>query len=298
MWIAFKNLYLWYSEQPKNCISALIPCCELLSKTCIFDILNNKGYHNSCQRYVVNCFQKLVSLIFWTTSWRQPSRTTRLWIAFKNLYLWYSEQRGLCRTFLLARCELLSKTCIFDILNNTWWLYYSIKCVVNCFQKLVSLIFWTTFNYLYIYVFMLWIAFKNLYLWYSEQPLVLLFLLVVCCELLSKTCIFDILNNFQKNDTYRLCVVNCFQKLVSLIFWTTKGSQVRQSASLWIAFKNLYLWYSEQPLSQIFNSPRCCELLSKTCIFDILNNFAPYEIEEMTVVNCFQKLVSLIFWTT
>ena len=38
------------------------------------------------------------------------------------------------------------------------------------------------------------------------------------CELLSKTCIFDILNNQPKEIENHLIVVNCFQKLVSLIF--------------------------------------------------------------------------------
>jgi len=38
--------------------------CELLSKNCIFDILNNFTNAVSLQNEVVNCFQKIVSLIF------------------------------------------------------------------------------------------------------------------------------------------------------------------------------------------------------------------------------------------
>ncbi len=38
-----------------------------------------------------------------------------------------------------------------------------------------------------------------------------------------------------------------------------------------------------------------CELLSKNCIFDILNNFPVVAFTASRVVNCFQKIVSLIF---
>ena len=42
------------------------------------------------------------------------------------------------------RCELLSKVDIFDIRNNAgWWINRS-ETVVNCSQKLISLIFGTT----------------------------------------------------------------------------------------------------------------------------------------------------------
>ena len=197
--------------------------CELLSKTCIFDILNNLSSLFCLIRSVVNCFQKLVSLIFWTTDKLWQLMRDELWIAFKNLYLWYSEQ--LCQLYFQSSicCELLSKTCIFDILNNRTLPLGLQPIVVNCFQKLVSLIFWTTMLLNGYAMLMLWIAFKNLYLWYSEQLPVTDKPHLFRCELLSKTCIFDILNNLHAKNPWWLVVVNCFQKLVSLIFWTTNG---------------------------------------------------------------------------
>ena len=246
MWIAFKNLYLWYSEQLRRQLQQRQSCCELLSKTCIFDILNNHLF-------------SLASPIL-------------LWIAFKNLYLWYSEQPYLFDNVIWFCCELLSKTCIFDILNNNANVLYLIIEVVNCFQKLVSLIFWTTVNGIGNDRWTLWIAFKNLYLWYSEQPTKRNWKSINSCELLSKTCIFDILNNTLCHRRFIIHVVNCFQKLVSLIFWTTEGHILLGVGTLWIAFKNLYLWYSEQHMLMEPQPYRCCELLSKTCIFDILNN--------------------------
>ena len=169
MWIAFKSLYLWYSEQP--------------------------GIKYTPKKKVVNCFQKFVSLIFWTTNVYLLVRVGLLWIAFKSLYLWYSEQHGERVTILIVCCELLSKVCIFDILNNKWISTEWIDGVVNCFQKFVSLIFWTT-NY------------NRCHGHFG-------------CELLSKVCIFDILNNERRIFSSLSQVVNCFQKFVSLIFWTT-----------------------------------------------------------------------------
>ena len=143
----------------------------------------------------MNCFQKIVSLIFWTT------------IDFISK--------------AAASCELLSKNCIFDILNNIRCIINRCNRVVNCFQKIVSLIFWTTGFAVWNITEQLWIAFKKLYLWYSEQLFNFKNYHYVSCELLSKNCIFDILNNLPLFYSSTMCVVNCFQKIVSLIFWTT-----------------------------------------------------------------------------
>ena len=170
----------------------------------------------------MNCFQKIVSLIFWTTHAANVPHAERLWIAFKKLYLWYSEQQiGRLRIGTNC-CELLSKNCIFDILNNWGNARRTYGCVVNCFQKIVSLIFWTTIEFNPPNLWWLWIAFKKLYLWYSEQLISEREIVLDSCELLSKNCIFDILNNSSTGVVNACIVVNCFQKIVSLIFWTTK----------------------------------------------------------------------------
>jgi len=67
-------------------------CCELLSKVDIFDIRNNQRMLQKHTQIVVNCSQKLISLIFGTTK-----------------MAWFALQEG---------CELLSKVDIFDIRNN------------------------------------------------------------------------------------------------------------------------------------------------------------------------------------
>ena len=264
LWIAFKSLYLWYSEQRRATLNLRLISCELLSKVCIFDILNNAKLGDSHNRSVVNCFQKFVSLIFWTTSFAAGMSPRPLWIAFKSLYLWYSEQQQGQRVSPKQCCELLSKVCIFDILNNRDIFLITAYIVVNCFQKFVSLIFWTTFRCVNIFIWVLWIAFKSLYLWYSEQLKTERTYLRYSCELLSKVCIFDILNNIVIQYKLGECVVNCFQKFVSLIFWTTSRGGFFLNNMLWIAFKFLYLWLLKQPQTYVDAWLKGCELLSES----------------------------------
>jgi hypothetical protein len=94
--------------------------CELLSKVDIFDIRNNCFHHFLNLVLVVNCSQKLISLIFGTT---------------------LNQRAG-----LKSRCELLSKVDIFDIRNNRSNALSLMMYVVNCSQKLISLIFGTTYR--------------------------------------------------------------------------------------------------------------------------------------------------------
>ncbi len=54
----------------------------------------------------------------------------------------------------------------------------------------------------------------------------------------------------------------------------------------------------EQHESTNPNPQSGCELLSKVDIFDIRNNENGYKVEFTDVVNCSQKLISLIFGTT
>ena len=143
---------------------------------------------------------------------------------------------------------------------------------MNCSQKLISLIFGTTLGLPLSAEALLWIALKSWYLWYSEQLTIKTLNYGNSCELLSKVDIFDIRNNTSHRSTRTTSVVNCSQKLISLIFGTTNGSWNISPVQLWIALKSWYLWYSEQLFTDISTEDLCCELLSKVDIFDIRNN--------------------------
>ena len=63
---------------------------------------------------------------------------------------------------------------------------------------------------------MLWIAFKNWYLWRYKQPGYVSIYIYIRCELLSRIGIFDVINNQAHLAHNTAMVVNCFQELVSL----------------------------------------------------------------------------------
>ena len=173
LWIAFKLLYLWHYWQ--HLIRLHIG------------------------RFVVNCFQIIVSLTLLTT----PKTVVGL---------------AVC-------CELLSNYCIFDIIDNP---SISLKLphpVVNCFQIIVSLTLLTTASLSASLSIMLWIAFKLLYLWHYWQQGLQVCPAALRCELLSNYCIFDIIDNgFELKESY-FKVVNCFQIIVSLTLLTTRLEQ-------------------------------------------------------------------------
>ena len=196
---------------------------------------------------VVNCFQKFVSLPSWTVTEKNMSVKSMLWIAFKSLYLCHLEQSIIGVRKSESRCELLSKVCIFAILNSYQLIFLFVYLVVNCFQKFVSLPSWTVLL--------------------KKQSA------TNRCELLSKVCIFAILNSAFPLLTSTQFVVNCFQKFVSLPSWTVTFKKKRIRIVLWIAFKSLYLCHLEQCLNIRYSSPPSCELLSKVCIFAILNSY-------------------------
>ena len=162
---------------------------------------------------------------------------------------------------------MLSNYCIFDIIDNLRiWKYNRVK---------------------------LWIAFKLLYLWHYWQPNANLYKRIVCCELLSNYCIFDIIDNNHMWPIPIRTVVNCFQIIVSLTLLTTNPRYENMAITLWIAFKLLYLWHYWQQwwiMKKMFSG---CELLSNYCIFDIIDNDGYYRICDDCVVNCFQIIVSL-----
>ena len=143
LWIAQKLISLIFgtTTKPKTCNPL---SCELLSKVDIFDIQINKPFLLSYK-----------SELWCSLSW----------------YLWYSEQLDKAVNTGLLGCELLSKVDIFDIRNNFTQRVTRLMSVVNCSQKLISLIFGTTRRRMEIGIF--------------------------SCELLSKVDIFDIRNNFE-----------------------------------------------------------------------------------------------------
>ena len=136
------------------------------------------------------------------------------------------------------------------------------------------------------------IAFKNYYLRDTTQPLTEIGSHIDRCELLSKIIIFVTRHNRLRECLLLLRVVNCFQKLLSSWHDTTNPCTGFASAVLWIAFKNYYLRDTTQRSNSLHARRSCCELLSKIIIFVTRHNWRVFSIQQATVVNCFQKLLS------
>ena len=196
MWIAFKNYYLRDEGQHFSYFICYFDCCELLSKIIIFVMKDNRYSVTSHPQIVVNCFQKLLSSWWRTTFDMNKIFFHMLWIAFKNYYLRDEGQQCDENKPALNRCELLSKIIIFVMKDNPK------------FCKLMSS--------------PLWIAFKNYYLrdegqlrWYTAN-------ITDSCELLSKIIIFVMKDNKPMVMFIIIYVVNCFQKLLSSWWRTTR----------------------------------------------------------------------------
>ena len=169
---------------------------------------------------VVICFQKIVSLFWRTTRLRWSIQSYPLWFAFKKLYLCSDEQLYPLSTLQRYSCDLLSKNCIFVLTNNGSFNFQFLFYVVICFQKIVSLFWRTTRQFYSNSRYVLWFAFKKLYLCSDEQLKLMVILqtqVVICfqkivslfwrttakaaaeaelsCDLLSKNCIFVLTNN-------------------------------------------------------------------------------------------------------
>ena len=195
MWIAFKNYYLRDEGQHRTIWTIFKTCCELLSKIIIFVMKDNARQMNSFGVDVVNCFQKLLSSWWRTTQIQKVHKRSWLWIAFKNYYLRDEGQRSTLRIIAKVSCELLSKIIIFVMKDNICLSVNWNGLVVNCFQKLLSSWWRTTFLLKCFQLFLLWIAFKNYYLRDEGQQWVRIHPRKERCELLSKIIIFVMKDN-------------------------------------------------------------------------------------------------------
>ena len=143
----------------------------------------------------MNCFQKLLSSWWRTTVPMEPIQLAWLWIAFKNYYLRDEGQLCESKSLIISCCELLSKIIIFVMKDNKQTFKLRIMPVVNCFQKLLSSWWRTTYTETGDEFRELWIAFKNYYLRDEGQ------------------------RYFCRHGADE--VVNCFQKLLSSWWRTT-----------------------------------------------------------------------------
>ena len=155
-------------------------------KVDIFDIRNNWFTFDVLRyRWIA---QKLISLIF---------ASTPIWGSFvawscellKSWYLWYSNNAW---TGSDMSKSVVNAQKLISLIRTTIASERSILlAVVNC-SKVDIFDIRTTYQVKLASAFLLWIALKSWYLWYSEQPVHIKIPSSNGCELLSKVDIFDI----------------------------------------------------------------------------------------------------------
>ena len=123
LWIAFKNYYLRDEGQHLFFLLLRQYSCELLSKIITFVMKDNIPQSIHLPTIVVNCFQKLLSSWWRTTTAMAIMQLWVLWIAFKNYYLRDEGQLLPGWNIAIRSCELLSKIIIFVMKDNKRCLY-------------------------------------------------------------------------------------------------------------------------------------------------------------------------------
>ena len=118
LWIAFKIYYLRDRSQQIYYKSWNGRSCELLSKFIIFVTGHNRRFFEYRSRFVVNCFQNLLSSWQVTTCFCKFTHLISLWIAFKIYYLRDRSQLREINLHKKISCELLSKFIIFVTGHN------------------------------------------------------------------------------------------------------------------------------------------------------------------------------------
>ena len=220
----------------------------------------------------MNCFQICIFVLIATTSHTARHTFATLWIAFKFVSLYWSQQRVKPHRSLVV--------------------------VVNCFQICIFVLIATTFLARFGKSAPLWIAFKFVSLYWSQQPNAAGQYPLTGCELLSNLYLCTDRNNLCLCAAQPCPVVNCFQICIFVLIATTCSTRQSSRSSLWIAFKFVSLYWSQQ-LTKIQVLCRCrCELLSNLYLCTDRNNNGGCHQSSHVVVNCFQICIFVLIATT
>ena len=168
----------------------------------------------------MNCFQICIFVLIATTLEAEIMAAPLLWIAFKFVSLYWSQQLLLIYSVLIQ--------------------------VVNCFQICIFVLIATTCEKRLQDVIELWIAFKFVSLYWSQQRTWCTGAPRWRCELLSNLYLCTDRNNANSLGTKHQQVVNCFQICIFVLIATTRPYAYAITIPLWIAFKFVSLYWSQQ----------------------------------------------------
>ena len=192
--------------------------------------------------------------------------------AWKIVPLWYQQQLVSCIIERRLRCDLLEKSYLCGINNNSNDTEMYSIFVVICLKNRTFVVSTTT-NTCTIHT--------NL-----------------CCDLLEKSYLCGINNNVSSFIALPCSVVICLKNRTFVVSTTTHLPLLLSNLQLWFAWKIVPLWYQQQP-SLYKSTPICsCDLLEKSYLCGINNNFFVLRSSCWSVVICLKNRTFVVSTTT
>ena len=323
MWFAWKIVPLWYQQQLLVIGIIGVICCDLLEKSYLCGINNNQVQLMKFCKVVVICLKNRTFVVSTTTMFEDKDRNMRLWFAWKIVPLWYQQQPKLDDWFSTMCCDLLEKSYLCGINNNSspwqndefalwfawkivplWYqqqhIFYKLQAAPGCDLLEKSYLCGINNNKLLICncLFKLWFAWKIVPLWYQQQLNALSLPASFSCDLLEKSYLCGINNNCIRKHSHARTVVICLKNRTFVVSTTTSFIQKNRNFRLWFAWKIVPLWYQQQRCYTKDSCKQCCDLLEKSYLCGINNNRTLAGSTPWAVVICLKNRTFVVSTTT
>ena len=169
MWFAWKIVPLRYTKQLDVYFCLCYQCCDLLEKSYLCGIQNNFLVIKCYIIFVVICLKNRTFAVYKTTPPRNSTNPLVLWFAWKIVPLRYTKQHVHYQHSHRCRCDLLEKSYLCGIQNNSSERNKARHPVVICLKNRTFAVYKTTTNTSACSKGELWFAWKIVPLRYTKQ---------------------------------------------------------------------------------------------------------------------------------
>ena len=229
---------------------AALNSCDLLENSYLCGISNNLTQRNIVSIFVVICLKIRTFVVSATTNFpcrcvliscdllensylcgisnNLPALTrliNALWFAWKFVPLWYQQQHPLMYYHSENCCDLLENSYLCGISNNNITRYRGKSLVVICLKIRTFVVSATTQGARPYIQGRLWFAWKFVPLWYQQQLVTLIILMLARCDLLENSYLCGISNNVLCLNDNHYTVVICLKIRTFVVSATTVRSK-------------------------------------------------------------------------
>ena len=145
---------------------------------------------------------------------------------------------------------------------------------------------------------LLWFAWKIVPLRYTKQLNSENWLLMLCCDLLEKSYLCGIQNNRYGFLLRKSVVVICLKNRTFAVYKTTWIFVNKSGQSVVICLKNRTFAVYKTTHCKVFAMKICCDLLEKSYLCGIQNNYASLKKQSEKVVICLKNRTFAVYKTT